>query len=68
MVSGLIVGGLSAWSLSNLAGQFLFGLDPRDARAYAVAILTLLAAALVATALPARRAASVSPMEALRNE
>ena len=68
VVSGLIVGGLSAWSLSNLAGQFLFGLDPRDARAYAVAILTLLAAALVATVLPARRAASVSPIEALRNE
>ena len=65
---GLIVGGLSAWSLSNLAGRFLFGLDPRDARAYAVAMITLLAAALVATVLPARRAASISPIEALRNE
>jgi ABC-type lipoprotein release transport system permease subunit len=31
-------------------------------------MLTLLAAALVATALPARRAASVSPIEALREE
>ena len=68
VVAGLIVGGLAAWSLSNLAGRFLFGLDPRDARAYAVAMITLLAAALVATVLPARRAASVDPMEALRNE
>jgi ABC-type antimicrobial peptide transport system permease subunit len=68
VVSGLVVGGLSAWSLSNFAGQFLFGLDPRDARAYAVAILTLLAAALVAAVLPARRAASINPIAALRNE
>jgi putative ABC transport system permease protein len=68
VAAGLIVGGLTAFSLSNLAGRFLFGLDPRDARAYAVAMITLLAAAVVAAALPARRAASVSPIEALREE
>ena len=39
---------------------------PRDPRAYAVAMATLVAAALVATVLPARRAASISPIEALR--
>ncbi len=66
--AGLIVGGFAAWSLSNLAGGFLFGLDPRDARAYGVAMITLLAASLVATVLPARRAASVDPIEALRRE
>ena len=68
VVGGLVVGGLAAWSLSNLAGRFLFGLDPRDPRAYVVAMITLVAAALVATVLPARRAASVDPIEALRNE
>jgi putative ABC transport system permease protein len=68
VVSGLVVGGLAAWSLSNLAGQFLFGLEPRDVRAYAVAMTTLLAAALVAIVLPARRAATISPTEALRND
>ena len=57
-----------ACSLSNLAGRFLFGLDPRDARAYGVAMATLIAAALIATALPARRAASIDPVEALRTE
>jgi putative ABC transport system permease protein len=65
---GLIVGGLVAWSLSNAAGRFLFNLDPRDARAYVVAMITLLAAAFVATLLPARRAASVDPTVALRQE
>jgi predicted permease len=64
----LIIGGLVAWSLSNAAGRFLFGLDPRDARAYAVAMITLLAAAVVATLLPARRAATIDPTEALRQE
>ena len=68
VAAGLIAGGLVAWSLSNAAGRFLFGLDPRDPRAYAIAMITLLAAALVATVLPARRAASVNPIEALRNE
>jgi predicted permease len=66
--AGLVVGGFAAWSLSNLAGGFLFGLDPRDARAYGVAMATLIAAALIATVLPARRAASIDPIEALRQE
>ena len=56
-----------AWSMSNLAGRFLCGLDPRDARAYGIAMATLIAAAL-ATALPARRAASIGPVGALRTE
>lgn len=68
LAAGLILGGLAAWSLSNLAGRFLFGLDPRDARVYGVAMIALLAAALVAAALPARRAWGISPIAALRNE
>jgi ABC-type antimicrobial peptide transport system permease subunit len=68
VAAGLIVGAFVAWLLSNAAGRFLFGLGPRDARAYAVAMITLLAAAFVATLLPARRAASVDPIEALRKE
>jgi len=68
VAAGLAAGGLAAWSLSNLAGRFLFGLDPRDVRAYGVAMATLIVAALAATVLPARRAASIDPAEALRRE
>jgi hypothetical protein len=68
VAAGLIVGGFVAWSLSNAAGRFLFGLDPRDARAYVVAMITLVAAAFFATLLPARRAASIDPTQALRQE
>jgi putative ABC transport system permease protein len=53
---------------TNAAGRFLFGLDPRDPRAYAFAMITLLMAAFVATLLPARRAASVEPTKALQQE
>jgi putative ABC transport system permease protein len=65
---GLVVGSVAAWSLSRTAERFLFGLAPHDARAYAVAMITVLAAAFVAALLPARRAASIDPTQALRQE
>jgi putative ABC transport system permease protein len=67
-VAGLVLGSLVAWSLAHAAGRFLFGLAPRDPRAYAVATITLLAAAFVAALLPARRAASIEPTRALRHD
>jgi putative ABC transport system permease protein len=68
VATGLILGGAGAWALSRTAERFLFRLDANDPRAFAVAILSLSLAALVASAIPARRAASVDPMEALRAE
>ena len=68
VAAGLVVASLAAQSLSNLAGRFLFGLDPKDARAYSVTMATLIAAALIATVLPARCAASIDPSEPLRIE
>ena len=68
VVAGLVVGGFVAWSLSKTAERFLFGLAPHDVRAYAVAMVTLLAAAFVAALLPARRAANIDPTQALRRE
>jgi len=51
-----------------VARAFLFELDARDPRAFAASIAVLAAAALLATAIPARRAAGVDPMIALRAE
>ena len=68
LVIGLIAGAAGAWRLSAVAERFLFRLDTHDPRAFAAAIATLSLAALIASVIPARRAASVDPMEALRAE
>ena len=68
VVIGLVLGGVAAWVLSGTASSFLFRLEHHDLRAFAVALATLAIAALVASAIPARRAASVDPMIALRAE
>jgi putative ABC transport system permease protein len=65
---GLGVGGAGAWYLSSGAETFLFRMDTTDWRVFATAIGTLTAAALLASAIPARRAASVNPIVALRSE
>ena len=68
VAAGLVIGSVSAGYLSRFAKTFLFKLDATDPRAFVVAVAALAAAALVASAIPARRAASVDPMEALRAE
>ena len=68
VVSGLILGGIGAWHLSAAARTFLFSIEATDPRAFATAVLLLALAALAASAIPARRAASVDPMVALRAE
>ena len=66
VAAGLVIGGAGAWYLSAAAKTFLFRLDANDPRAFAAAVVSLALAALVASAIPARRAASVDPMVALR--
>jgi ABC-type antimicrobial peptide transport system permease subunit len=68
VAAGLAIGGVGAWYLSAAAKTFLFRLDSNDPRAFAAAVVTLSLAAFVASAIPARRAASVDPMVALRAE
>ncbi len=65
---GLAIGGVGAWYLSAAAKTFLFRLESNDPRAFVVAVSSLALAALIASAVPARRAASVDPMVALRAE
>jgi len=53
---------------SRLIESLLFDMKPNDARALALAVVIVLSAALVAGYGPARRAARVDPMIALRHE
>jgi ABC-type antimicrobial peptide transport system permease subunit len=63
-----IVAGLSiALASTRLLSTFLFGLTPHDAATLVGTTGTLLAVALVAGFLPARRAAAVDPVRALRD-
>ena len=68
LAAGLVAGSVGAWYLRATAKTFLFGLEATDPRAFAAAIVSLSLAALVASVIPARRAASVDPIVALRAE
>lgn len=65
---GVIVGLPGAWAASRSIESMLFGLTPSDPAVIGSAILLLVAAALLASFLPARRAARVDPLIALRHE
>lgn len=53
---------------TSLASRFLFGVSPLDPVTLVAVALLLVSATLVASLVPARRAAGVHPMEALRHE
>jgi predicted permease len=58
----------AAWMLAKLSASFLYGIYPHDALTFAIVPPFLTAIALVACWIPARRAASIDPMQALRTE
>jgi putative ABC transport system permease protein len=66
--AGLALGLVAAGLLSRLLTKLLYGVPPLDVWSFALAPLVLLAIALLACALPARRAAATDPAEALRGE
>jgi predicted permease len=67
-VLGLAIGLPTALAASKLVKSFLFGMNPTDPLALALAVATLLAAALLAGYAPAWRASRIDPMVALRHE
>lgn len=64
----MLLGWPLAWLLSKFATSFLYGILPHDALTFSVVPVILALVALFACWLPARRAASVEPMQALRTE
>jgi macrolide transport system ATP-binding/permease protein len=65
---GLAISVPIALGTSKFVGSLLFGMKPNDPAALAVAVMILLLAALLAGGVPARRAAQIDPMTALRHE
>jgi putative ABC transport system permease protein len=66
LAGGLAVGLTGAWILAGLVSGFLFQVQPHDPRIYVGVGLTLVATGMVAAFVPARRAARVDPLVALR--
>ena len=67
-VLGIGVGGAAAWWASRWVGPLLFSVSPKDPVVYGTVAVVLLAAAVLASAIPAVRAARVDPNVALRTE
>jgi putative ABC transport system permease protein len=65
---GLVLGLGAALLAQGLVSGLLFGVTPYDPATFAVVSLFLVVVALVAVGLPARRAARLDPLLALRNE
>jgi len=65
---GLLIGAVGAFALTRLISSLLFGISERDPATLAAVAILLAAAALIACYLPARRAAKVDPIVALRAE
>ena len=68
VVAGLVIGVAVAFSWGLFLGSLMYGVDSFDLVSVSQSVAVLLAAALLAAALPARRATKVDPMVALRYE
>ena len=67
-VLGLGIGLLAAFALTRSMTTMLVGVSPTDLPTYAAIVVLFVVIALLACALPARRAATLDPLKALRSE
>ena len=67
-LAGIVIGLVCAVGASTLMDKLLFGVQAWDAATLALVAVVLASASLAASFLPAYRAASVNPTEALRAE
>jgi ABC-type antimicrobial peptide transport system permease subunit len=68
LVIGMVVGTVLALFLGKTASTLLYGLKPHDPLTITLAALGLAGVAILASCIPARRAAGLDPMVALRDE
>jgi predicted permease len=66
--AGAAIGLPFAFAIARVLRSTLFGLGPSDPLTFAAALLGMAAVTLASSLIPARRAASVDPMQALRSE
>ena len=67
-MAGLTIGLIAAYLLANLISGLLYGVEPRDPLTFTLAGSALVAAALLAVWIPARKASRIEPAAALRQE
>jgi predicted permease len=65
-LAGIAIGGVAALVLTHFMGTMLYKVSPRDPIAFGLALIILIAVALIACFLPARRAARLDPARVLR--
>ena len=65
---GVAIGLSAAYAMTGLMKTMLYEISPRDPLTFGLVPLVLIAAALIASFLPARRATLVAPVEALRTD
>jgi len=65
---GLVFGTAMAWFAVSMARSYIFGVGAHDGVTFATVAIVLSAASFLAAWMPARHAASIEPMQALRSE